>query len=212
MTIRRNENSEITKTIREMEDSSIVFYLTGSRFFGSSNDNSDYDFFIQKDTKDKDYVSELENFQNELLLSLGFRIEAYAEYSSDDSQIVDVWIHETLPIHIQVVSNAALKDIAQKHLYDIIPGRLMSLKDTHEERRARVYYWKMAYEYASMTLKKYDYCPNWQPLAERGLKVTAIKIFREEQRKVGGEFGLLFCKKVVEDYMGKYNIEQLMRS
>lgn len=81
-----------------VRNSANVFHLTGSRFFGTETENSDWDFFIQMDEK---ISSELEQ--------KGFRLET--ESYKEDPNIVQVWKKEN--VHIQLVNNVKAKEWVQ---------------------------------------------------------------------------------------------------
>ena len=65
-------------------------YLTGSRFFGTATDKSDFDFFVQYE-------------QNIGLTLARFGFDKLHHMSSYlDKDCESVWLHQTYPIHIQL--------------------------------------------------------------------------------------------------------------
>jgi len=102
-----NANNLISPTqliLNQMEQSEFYFHLTGSRFFGTNNYDSDYDFFAQQD-KCLDIF--LEN--------LGFEQQINPKYR--DCSICTVWqLHD---IHVQLVKNASQKERLQQKLKEL---------------------------------------------------------------------------------------------
>ena len=84
-----------------------VFYLTGSRFFGTETPNSDWDFFVQH----QDAVETR-------LKGMGFVTENLAIYESFG--LVTILRHNLSDIHIQIVTNAherqRVQESIRKHL------------------------------------------------------------------------------------------------
>jgi predicted nucleotidyltransferase len=83
--------------------SRIPFYLTGSRFFGNYKPESDWDFFTETS-------QDVSNF----LIKYGFELEAVSY--NGDTEIVNIWYHSEVNIHIQVVKDVAIKVEAQRIL------------------------------------------------------------------------------------------------
>ena len=107
-----------------------VFHLTGSRFFGGANGNSDWDFFTE-DTKA--VVS--------FLKSHGFEIVPTSY--SEDIQISRVMrLDADYQFDIQLVSDVDLKLRAQTYLKSCFPSGLPGTKSDRKQL------WKMAYEIA----------------------------------------------------------------
>ncbi len=82
-----------------MANSEYKFYLTGSRFFGTQQQNSDWDFFVQKTI----------SIDNDLS-GMGFKREEKPSYI--DPICDTVWKHPD-GIHVQVVDDGRLKETAQ---------------------------------------------------------------------------------------------------
>lgn len=94
--------NKVEQVLQEMEKSIFAFHLTGSRFFGFSNEKSDYDFFVEKESGLTDF---LQSF-------LGFKQHSCSSYK--DSQTVEVYRSNTLPwVDVQIVKNAKVKVAAQ---------------------------------------------------------------------------------------------------
>lgn len=94
------------KILHEMQNSNIHFYLTGSRYFGGWNNESDWDFFVESSP---DAISWL--IKNNFELDLE---------SSDyrDNNTLAVYKHKKWDIHIQVSQDAALKAQVQSAIYE----------------------------------------------------------------------------------------------
>lgn len=95
-----------------------VLILTGSRFFGTNHDSSDYDFFMNA----KDYSFEFAR----KLVDLGFERTYDSGYDSDPSVLWIYSYHGTIDIHIQVIKDYWFdrKVSAQdkiKDMYETIP-------------------------------------------------------------------------------------------
>jgi hypothetical protein len=112
--------------LSKLEQSPFNFTLTGSRFFGGENDNSDYDFFVQKH----------ENKQlTDFLTSLGFT-QTYRRYS--DSVTMSNWVWNRkgqTQIHVQIVRDANLKRQAQTILAKSVNMRMIT------DKAIRAYIW-----------------------------------------------------------------------
>lgn len=92
-------------TLELMEKSEFNFHLTGSRFFGTATEKSDYDFFIED--------SEAVRTQ---LIKWRFYIESTG-ITYADTQTIRIYKHPD-NIHIQLVRNVPLKEKAQSILKD----------------------------------------------------------------------------------------------
>jgi hypothetical protein len=103
--------SYVEQILQKMERSNYTFHLTGSRYFRTNNDQSDWDFFVEDchSTEEKDM---LRNY----LLDLGFRkVECDRQY--DDMSVLEVWSYYNSPkIDVQIVKSAAHKTVAQELL------------------------------------------------------------------------------------------------
>jgi hypothetical protein len=80
-----------------------VFYLTGSRFFGTAKKDSDWDFFAQDS-----------HSLVQVLIQLGFKVIALSDYKDKNSAL----ILKMDDVHVQLVKDSALKDRAQKILLE----------------------------------------------------------------------------------------------
>lgn len=98
-------NSVFESVMAAMRRAQDKFYLTGSRKFLHHTKDSDWDFF----TEYRSYGDQQKDFIN-----MGF-VQDKKTYT-DDQFCVNVWKHEAANIHIQVVSSALEKDIAQEFL------------------------------------------------------------------------------------------------
>lgn len=116
-------NSTLQTVVDLSGQTNLVLHLTGSRFFGTANRFSDWDFFVQ-------YCSGIDDE----LRGLGF-IPADGEGSYNDALTVSVWKYNFtgVSIHIQVCTNVKMKQIAQKILYQT--GVLKIVRDKYEQRR-----------------------------------------------------------------------------
>lgn len=94
------------KVLTLMEQAPFQFHLTGSRFFGYSTMESDWDFFVGCQ----------ENLRN-WLWSNGF-YHCDSGYQGTTG-ITEVWVHETEPIQIQTVNDAQLKADVQNVMNSI---------------------------------------------------------------------------------------------
>lgn len=109
-----------------MRDSEFEFFLTGSRYFGTDNSGSDYDFFVQD-------CPEIHNW----LIKNSFRAILNARYGRDSLTVV---VYRYRDIDVQVVKNAGLKNVAQ------IGIKKVTLCPTPE-------YWELAYSLLSPFVK-----------------------------------------------------------
>jgi len=98
--IPKQETSGLRAELDRLEQMAIPFYLTGSRYFGTSTEKSDWDFFTQycRETCDK-------------LESMGY-VSYWGDYHAD-KHIVHVYKHTSLPIHIQLVKDTRIKNLIQ---------------------------------------------------------------------------------------------------
>jgi len=116
-----NPKRLITNVFPEMENSNQEFYLTGSRFFGTHNENSDWDFF----TEDCPEVrKELEN--------LGF-VEEQNSYSDDLTN--KVYVHQSARIHVQCVKNVWAKTVIQDCIAELSNEIPSFLKNASKSRK-----------------------------------------------------------------------------
>src|SRR5574337_1288344 len=122
-------------------------YLTGSRYFGTSRPESDWDFFTQ-------HYDGIENH----LRHVGFKkIMGREEYKYLDSNTIQVWekfysyyiamplSYENLKnykVQIQLVKDEA-KKLAAQNLLTSLPFQLV--KDSLTDRKTRSIWWEWAY-------------------------------------------------------------------
>jgi len=111
--IYRNKFTNETSLIAEFERSQFVFYLTGSRQFGTHTYDSDFDFF----------VGEQPNL-DEFLLALGFELIPAEFTGYGDPLILRVYEHWNANVHVQVVTSAPQKLDAQE-LLDTLPRNVL---------------------------------------------------------------------------------------
>ena len=107
MTIKNYRQSEIQDVIQKLQDSSFEFYLTGSRFFTTDHEQSDWDFFTSNNKEVIAYLS-----------TLGFQ-KVNTKYSYFDKQTVGVMRFGSpylYHIDIQLVLDVEIKQIAQEIL------------------------------------------------------------------------------------------------
>lgn len=91
----QTEGARDKLVLKELAQSDRTFWLTGSRFFGTHRDDSDYDFFTQ------DYMG----IELYLAQGLGFHREWSESYT--DPIAKSCWRKDN--VHVQVVSDADLK-------------------------------------------------------------------------------------------------------
>lgn len=97
--------SQVVENLRKIENSSIPFYLTGSRFFGNYTKESDYDFFV-----DSAFHMDIKKLFPELRVA-PMDIPGY-EYRDN----LTVCVYAIAGIHIQLVKDAKLKNMVQKYI------------------------------------------------------------------------------------------------
>lgn len=108
--IANNPSNNSSSALDAIKNSPIEFYLTGSRFFGTATEDSDWDFFV------------IESFlwtHEEMFVNLGFRpIQGMGRYPGQDylQDLHTIWEHPTEHIHIQFVYNPQKKDKIQNGL------------------------------------------------------------------------------------------------
>jgi hypothetical protein len=117
--------------LEQLENSAYTFYLTGSRFFGTSNEFSDWDFF----TDSEEAIPELR--------SLGFnKLNAlvYGEGEDNLQELKSVYRHP-VGIDIQVVEDVNKKNAIQSALNGTI--FVQCINDAN--KIGRVDFWRAAY-------------------------------------------------------------------
>jgi len=108
-------------------NSKFEFYLTGSRYFGTEKEGSDYDFFVLDSVELRDF---LENN--------GFRKVKETGYK--DTNTVNVYIHDEYRIHIQIVVDVKKKLEIQKILTTAYNNGILNQKDLKSK-----HIWNLAY-------------------------------------------------------------------
>lgn len=113
------ETLEFINMMKKLESLPFTLYLTGSRYFGTYNSKSDWDFFC-----------EYNNHTALALKQLGFNesIQGIARYKDAECQLVLRWISTNGDqIDIQLVRNPKIKFLAQGlFLSDYPGGRMVS--------------------------------------------------------------------------------------
>lgn len=101
------ENIEVkTPIIVQLQQSSHQFYLTGSRYFGGANLDSDWDFFAE-------WSIELSAW----LQALGFKEKEVLVYQ--DETVLQIMLFtdiDAINVHIQLVKGASHKNAVQSSL------------------------------------------------------------------------------------------------
>lgn len=100
-----NNHNRNRTALEIIENSPFMFYLTGSRFFNTATEKSDWDFFVEQ----------CEGLQ-EFLAESGFHItnETYAQ----DPMFTAVWAKDN--VHVQIVRSATAKQYMQDHMHMLI--------------------------------------------------------------------------------------------
>lgn len=115
MSVELCSGSFFPSIVKEMRNSEFTFYLTGSRFWGNYNYQSDWDFFTQDSPEVRTWLKK-------------FNFVEYSNdthYSSDD-QCLSVYNFKGSSepfdhIHIQVVADVEIKKIIQAILIELFP-------------------------------------------------------------------------------------------
>lgn len=121
-------------------ESSCDFYLTGSRFFGDSSNNSDWDFFVSKSQIDPKFLQEL-----------GLRSTTAASYTDSNScELWEVKGLNCLLIQVQIVRDVALKLRAQALLNDpFIQEKMKYVPSNLTKNEQARPWWEWAYKAAA---------------------------------------------------------------
>jgi len=106
----------IPAIIRDMEECNFSFFLTGSRFWGNTHPNSDWDFFVD----DSDGV-------RQWLHAHGFGLYKATSTYAGDGQCNAVYVLGDVIdgnnlVQIQVVKSATVKNTIQSELYRLHPS------------------------------------------------------------------------------------------
>jgi hypothetical protein len=126
--------------LADMQRSSCIFHLTGSRFFKTENGNSDYDFFVKDSV---DLQAWLKTWDFELLWAkddLGFvvTLESLEGYYDQDIKAVYRYCGEGIQIDIQVVKDPERKQHVQNFIKRT-PWILARLENMPKNCRHRVW-------------------------------------------------------------------------
>lgn len=127
--------------LANLQTSTFTFHLTGSRYFGTNSEYSDYDFFVQDDHLSEYDVSGVRYS----LVDKGFNLDFSHDCDyNEDISIVYVYKHP-YGIHIQIVKDFEIKKKAQSSLF--VNGASIHLRD---KSLAKVL-WKTALMYAQVS-------------------------------------------------------------
>lgn len=88
-----------------LQQSRYTFHATGSRYFGTATDESDWDYFVQFEASIYDD-----------LVAAGFVLDTVS-YAHDRHCVA---IYRRDDVHVQVVRNARIKQRVQERLYPIL--------------------------------------------------------------------------------------------
>ena len=134
--------NELDKVLIEIYNSDHGFALTGSRFFGNHNDNSDYDFFANYEKKVIDFLERL-----------GFKQITVDTYR--DSQIVRIYrrhFESQGDIDIMLVHSFRIKAQAQ-HILSTLQLDWNSVKKCAPSTMTQL--WESAYRLAACSQKTF---------------------------------------------------------
>jgi predicted nucleotidyltransferase len=114
-----NDTVETPDVIRKFMRSTVlyVFHLTGSRFFGTATEDSDWDFFIEDPARrhvNIEYNIEPRTKLTDKLTEFGFSTLSFTSYT--DQHVIEVWRHKESKIDIQIVKDAFRKTQAQNYI------------------------------------------------------------------------------------------------
>lgn len=118
------------ETIRKLTFSNYKFYLSGSRYFGYSKPDSDWDFFVQSDGERLWVYLKKHGFK---------RLSMNPEWFDDMCEAI--FSHES-GVHVACVTNSDMKKHAQGYILNN-PKLLEELK--HSNRDTRRLVWNEAY-------------------------------------------------------------------
>lgn len=115
-----NQVAKTATALIHVENSPFIFHLTGSRYFGTSTPESDFDFFIE-------WTEGLEPW----LISHGFKLDSQT-YSGDPSFVK---VYKSENVDIQIVDNAKIKEQIQRRLFplfkELTPNKELAKKLWH---------------------------------------------------------------------------------
>jgi len=118
------------------------FILTGSRFFGHANINSDYDFFVQSHKSDSDYINDYSQYELvDFLTKLGFYKHIESSYLDNNTGDVYRYVPDKCSpiwIDVQIVYDAELKEKIQNKLKYY--GWIMP-----KDKLSRILMWNLCY-------------------------------------------------------------------
>lgn len=109
--------------LKYLTNSPYLFYLTGSRYWGTNDSYSDWDFFVQDSEEVKQYLQNCEFYKIDHEYTDKNTIHVYG----DDPTI------DNCNINIQLVADAQVKNIAQKIIKALHPDNLT--KDDRSRKR-----------------------------------------------------------------------------
>jgi hypothetical protein len=128
-----NMVNKLPEMIAVMNSSNVDFYLTGSRFWGTDHDKSDWDFFALDDKENENY---------KWLVSHGFTQVGPETTYTDDTSCNRVMIHgsESMvdfyrpnhEIHVQLVKSVSTKDLIQKILFETFPEGFVNKQEARK--------------------------------------------------------------------------------
>ena len=108
-------NPACLEILRRMNISKPKFYLTGSRYFGYAQHDSDWDFFTGQDNSTLNHLE-----------ILGFnRLSMHPDWF--DENCISIY-HHPVDIHVAIVKDVELKKRTQAYIRDTAPRYLEMLK------------------------------------------------------------------------------------
>lgn len=112
----QNFTLPMPSVIREMDQSNFSFFLTGSRFWGNTHSNSDWDFFTDDTPEVRRWLSEH-----------GFEHYKATSTYAGDGQCNAVFVHGDVMdgnnlVQVQVVKSSAIKNTIQTELHKLHPA------------------------------------------------------------------------------------------
>ena len=126
----------LIKGLCALEYSKFDFHLTGSRFFGTQTENSDFDFFVEYSTQVEEYLKE-NNF-------FGYN----SGYEDTETMMVYNYQVGDTRIDVQLVKNASTKAMIQEVLKSHPLVVQMMSRGMKDDRTAM---WNLMYDLAKTT-------------------------------------------------------------
>ena len=133
------QKTALERALDKLSASKHSFYLTGSRFFGTSHSDSDWDFFCQNTQEIIEWLSA--NGYTALPLKTG--VQKRGLYADDNCALV--YEHVNFPIHIQLQTNVTKKIMAQNIIMGLFPWLKIGLKNEPEYATSRREIWNAVY-------------------------------------------------------------------